>query len=105
MKPALFLIGMAAIAACSPVEMADKVGRRAAESVVLPVVSRGLPGPQAEVATRCIVDNAAAADVQLLARDVGVEAGTSTVMTIQRLAANPGAAACMAQAGITRLGV
>ena len=105
MKPALMLIGIALMTACSPTEVADKVGRRAAESVVLPVVARALPGPQAEVATRCIVDNASAADVQLLARDVGVEAGTSTVMTVQRLASNPATLSCLAQAGISRLAV
>ncbi len=96
---------LAVIAACSPTEMADKVGRRAAESVVLPVVSKSLAGPAADTATRCIVDNASAEDIQLLARDVGVVAGTSTVATIRRLSGSPGPASCMAQAGVPAFGV
>jgi len=89
-----------ALIACSPTDMADKVGRRAAESVVRPVVSKSLTGTMADAATRCIVDNASAEDVQLLARDVGVEAGSSTIATIRRLTGSPGPASCMAGAGV-----
>lgn len=95
---------LAVLAACSPADMADKVGRRAAETVVLPVVSKYLPGPQADAATRCIIDNARAEDIRLLARDVGVVAGSATVATVLRMAAEPATAACLSRAGIARLG-
>lgn len=95
---------LAVLAACSPTDMADKVGRRAAETVVLPVVSKYLPGPQADAATRCIIDNARAEDIRLLARDVGVVAGSATVTTVLRMAAAPATAACLSRAGIARLG-
>jgi hypothetical protein len=90
------------LAACSPTEMADKVGRRAAETVVLPVVADYMSGPQAEIATRCIVDNANAADVQGLAQDVGVGAGSRTVANVKRIAATS-AKACMVAAGLPGL--
>ena len=93
------------LAACSPNDIADKVGRRAAETVVLPVVARYLPGPQADIATRCIVENATAEDIQTLARDVGVEAGTATVATVLRIASNPSAANCLARSGVSQFGV
>jgi len=95
---------VAGLAACSPTDMADKVGRRAAETVVLPVVGKYLPGPQADAATRCIIDTASAADIQLLARDVGVVAGSATVQTVLRIAAQPATTACLTGAGIGALG-
>lgn len=93
-----------ALAACDPAQTADKIGRRAAETVVRPVVDDRLSGPAADAATNCIVSNASAADVQLLARDVGVVAGTQTEATVLRIAREPAAAACLARAGIAPLG-
>lgn len=99
MRPLLGLMLMTGLCACDLAEMADKVGRRAADSVVLPVVSRSLQGPQAQAATQCIVANASAAEVQSLARDVGVEAGTSTVATIAAIASRPDTRDCLGRAG------
>jgi hypothetical protein len=98
-----FLLLAVALTACSPADVADKVGRRAAESVVQPVVGRNLIGGQAAAATRCIVDNASAGDVEALARDYGVEAGTSTVNTVRRIAFQPETLACLTQAGLPAL--
>lgn len=91
------------LAACDPAQVADKVGRRAAESVVLPVVSASLPGPQAQSATICVIENASATEVQALARDVAVEAGTSTVQTIRTIGARPETLACLSRAGLPPL--
>ena len=41
--------------ACSPADLADKAGRRGAETVVRPIVDDYLTGPEADIATRCIV--------------------------------------------------
>ncbi len=94
---------LAGLCACSPTDMADKVGRRAAETVVLPVVSEYLPGPQAQAATTCIVSNASASEVQALARDVAVVAGTSTVDLIFRMVQNPATMACLRNVGLPSL--
>ncbi len=100
--PALLL---ATLTACSPTEVADKVGRRAAESVVLPVVSQYMPGPQAEGVTRCIIDNADAAEIQTLARDIAVNAGSSTVQTVFAIALRPETMTCISSAGLPLLPV
>ena len=86
------------VAACLPTDVADKVGRRAAETVVLPVVAQYLPGQAADATTRCIIENASANDIQSLIRDVGTVAGTSTVATVLGIAARPETAACIAGA-------
>jgi hypothetical protein len=91
------------IAACSPTDVADKVGRRAAETVVLPVVSDYMTGPEAEVVTRCIVENASAAEVRQLSRDVAVVAGTATVDLIFRMAQTPATAECLQASGMPPL--
>ncbi len=105
MKHALFLsLAVLALAACDPAQMADKAGRRAAETVVRPVVGNYLSGAQADAATSCIVENASADDVKLLARDIGVEAGSATVANVLRIAAQPNTLACLARAGVPPLG-
>jgi hypothetical protein len=88
------------LAACSPTDVADKMGRRAAASVVMPVVSANMPSGPAQAATNCIVENATAAEVQALARDIAVVAGTSTRATIRAIALRPEAQACFAASGV-----
>lgn len=88
------------LAACSPQDMADKIGRRAAASVVMPVVSASMPAGPAQAATACIVDNADAVEVQALARDVAVTAGSSTKATIRAIALRPEAQSCFAARGV-----
>jgi hypothetical protein len=92
-----------AIAACSPTDVADKVGRRAAETVVLPVVSDYMTGPEAQAVTSCIIENASADEIQSLTRDVGVVAGTSTVDLILRIASRPESSNCMTAKGLPLL--
>jgi len=91
------------LAACDPQEVADKAMRRAAESVVTPVVNRDMPAGPAQSATACILDAASGAEIQGLARDVGVEAGTLTVQTIRSIAQRPAARGCFAAAGVPPL--
>lgn len=88
------------LAACSPEDVADKIGRRTAETVVAPIVDDRLTGVQADAATRCVVANATAAEVQSLARDVGVIAGTSTEATVWAIVARSETQSCLAAAGV-----
>ncbi len=88
------------LAACSPQDVADKIGRRTAESVVRPIVDDRLSGAQADAATACVVRNASAAEVQALVRDVGVYAGTSTEATVWAIVARPETQACLAASGV-----
>jgi hypothetical protein len=93
-------IAVLLLAACDPAAVADKAVRRTAESVVTPVANADMPAEVAEAASRCIVGAATPDEARLLARDVGVEAGTSTTATIRAIALRPEAQACFAASGV-----
>lgn len=103
MKKFTFLIALVVLAGCDPREVADKAVRRAAETVVMPVVNRDMPSGPAQVATACILDAATGAEIEALARDVGVEAGTLTVASIRSIALRPAAQGCFAASGVPPL--
>ena len=88
------------LAACDPQEVADKAVRRAAHDVVFPVVNRDMPAGPAEDATNCILDAADMPELRMLARDLGVEAGTQTKENIRNLALRPAAQSCFAAHGV-----
>jgi hypothetical protein len=98
------LASVVGLAACDPGELADKAVRRTAASVVFPVVNLDMPAGPAQAATDCILTAASPDEARLLARDVGVEAGTSTKATIRDIALRPGTQACFAAAGVPPLG-
>lgn len=100
MKPLPLLLVFATLAACSPQKVADDVTRRTARTVVYPVVNLYMPGPQAEKATTCIVDNATDEDLKLLLRDVGTRAGTSTIANVKAIGRRQPAAECIAVQGL-----
>ena len=103
MRLLLPLAAMVLLVACDPAELADKAVRRTAETVVQPVLARELPGPVADAATQCVLDAAAPEEMRALARDVGVEAGSQTIVNIRNLASRPSAAACFAARGVPPL--
>ena len=76
---------------------------RGAYTVVYPVVNIDLPGEPARLATNCILDAASESELQLLARDVGVEAGSSTKATIRTIALRPEAQSCFAANGVPQV--
>lgn len=98
-RPLALVAGLLALAACSPQQVADDITRQAAESVVLPVVGEVMPAAQAQGATACILQNATIEETRMLARDVGVEAGTSTVDNILIIAGRPGTLDCFRTIG------
>ncbi len=88
------------LAACDPAELVDSALKRTAFSVVNPVVNIDMPAEPARKATNCILDAASQEELKLLARDVGVEAGTATKATIREIALRPAAQACYAANGV-----
>lgn len=90
----VMVVALLALAGCDPQSVVDKAVARTAESVIAPVV-----GP---VAARCIVENGSPQELRAIAVDVGVEAGTSTVANIQRIARRPETLACIAQGALGR---
>jgi len=97
------LTALVFLSACDPQALTDKAVRRAAESVILPVVNVDMPAGPAQAATGCILDAASLGEQQGLARDLGVEAGTLTVQTIRSIAQRPAARGCFAAAGVPPL--
>ncbi|SNX69513.1 hypothetical protein SAMN05878503_10477 [Cereibacter ovatus] len=100
---AAVLLSALVLAACNPQDVADSVGRKAARTVVVPVVQMYLPDAAAEGVATCIVQNATADEVKALARDIGVRAGTSTVRTVQTIAARPETVRCLRTSGLPLL--
>lgn len=100
MRLACALAAIVLLAACDPGELADSAVRRAASSVVFPVVNIDMPAGPAQAATDCILNAATEDERRLLARDVGVEAGSSTKATIREIAFRPAAQACFAANGV-----
>jgi hypothetical protein len=88
-------LAVLALAACDPQVVVDKAVARTAEAVIAPVM-----GPQA---ARCIVDNGSPDELQAIARDIGVEAGTLTVANIMKIARRPETLACFAASGAVPL--
>jgi hypothetical protein len=91
------------LSACDPGELVDSALKRTAYTVVFPVVNIDMPGDPARKATNCILDASSEAELKLLARDVGVEAGSSTKATIREIAVRPAAQACFAANGVPPL--
>jgi hypothetical protein len=102
---ALGVFALLLLAACDPQLVADKVLARTAESVVQPVLAREMNGVQADAATRCVIQSADPYEIEQLARDVGVSAGSSTVATIRAISLRPATAACFAANGVPPLKV
>jgi hypothetical protein len=96
----LFLAAGVGLSACDPGELVDSALRRTAFSVVNPVVNIDMPAEPARLATNCILDAASQEELKLLARDVGVEAGTATRATIRDIAIRPAAQSCYAANGV-----
>lgn len=96
----LGLLALAILGACDPAELVDSALRRTAYPVVFPVTNVSMPAEPARLATNCILDAATPEELKLLARDVGVEAGTATKATIRTIALRPGAQSCFAANGV-----
>jgi hypothetical protein len=103
MRVLVAVLAVGLVSACDPGELADKAVRRTASSVVFPVVNLDMPAAPAQTATECILNSASPDELRLLARDVGVEAGTSTKATIRDIALRPTAQACFAAAGVPQV--
>lgn len=100
MNPALLLPLALLLAACSPQTVADNVNRRAARSVVVPVLQNYMTAPQAEAAADCVIVNATPAELAALARDVGVRAGSLTVQNVVTVVRRPATGECMRARGV-----
>lgn len=88
----LSALALALLAACDATGLVDSAMARTAEQVAAPVIGAG--------AARCLVENATPEETQALARDIGVEAGTSTRARIAAILSRPGTMDCLARHNI-----
>jgi hypothetical protein len=99
------MVLLATLSACSPAEIATDVTRKAARTVVLPVVTATTPAPANELATDCIIANASNAELNDLARDIGNRAGTLTEQNIRTILSRPTTQACIAGKGLAPVAI
>lgn len=81
------------LAACSPQVVVDKTIARTAEVVISPVTGAAV--------ARCVVDHAEPVELEVLARDVGVRAGTRTIAIIRGILDRPDTQTCLTRAHLT----
>ena len=91
------------VSACAETQQAvDGVARDAAKSTVSKALTTRFPAvPAAAVTpfTDCVIDNASAREIGLLARDAVVGVSDSTVQLITDVIARPDTTKCIATAG------
>ncbi|MBT8424052.1 MAG: hypothetical protein HKN98_09700 [Silicimonas sp.] len=87
------------VAACTPA-MQDEVARDAARTAVRPVLARNFPGVPLEPATDCVINNATANEILVLAADAVTGPTASTVEVVGNIAARPGTIECLAREGL-----
>ena len=98
-RPLLILALVAPLAACTPT-MQDELARDAARTAVRPVLERNFPGVPLEPATDCVINNATANEILVLAGDAVTGPTASTVEVVSRIAARPGTIECLAREGL-----
>ena len=86
-------LSLLALTACNPQKAVDQVVARTAESVIAPVTGAAV--------ARCVVDHAEPVELEVLARDVGVRAGTRTVAIIRGILDRPDTQKCLTRANLT----
>jgi hypothetical protein len=88
-----FAVLLLALAACDPQVMVDKTIANTAQVVVSDMIG-------SEAAT-CVVNHADPAELAVLARDVGVRAGTRTKAIVRGILARPDTQTCLTRAKVT----
>ena len=93
-------LALSFLAACTP-EMKDRFARDAAKSAVRPVLEEQFPGIPLEPATNCIIDNASAEEILVLAGDAATGPTASTAEIVGRIATRPAAVECLLREGLS----
>jgi len=91
MKRIAFLL--LTLAACDPQQVVDKTIARTAENVIANVTGAAV--------ANCVVAKAQPAELELLARDIGVHAGTRTNAVIRGILDRQETKTCLTRHGLT----
>ena len=97
-KRFLMLLAAALVAACAQTQ--DEIARDAAKQAVRPVLAERFPGVPLEPATDCVIDNASAREILILAADAVTGPTASTVEIVLGIVQRPATIQCLAEDGL-----
>ncbi len=93
------LVLILALAACTPAQQ-DDLARNAARQAVRPVLAENFPGVPLEPAIDCVINNAGASEILVLAADAVTGPTASTVEIVANIIARPETITCLATEGL-----
>lgn len=93
----LSFLALVALAACAVNQ--DTLAREAARQAIRPVLAERFPGVPLEPATDCLIDNATANEIVVLAADAVTGPTASTVEMVTRIVQRPATIECLVREG------
>lgn len=100
MRIVLAVTAVLSLSACMQTDLVDDVSRRAAKSVVNPILAQRLPGVPTEPMTDCVIDNATSGEILTLARAAAIGIQPDTYDTVLGIAKRPETIQCIATNGL-----
>lgn len=91
------------LAGCNAADVTTDFSRKAAKSVINPIVAQKFPGVPLEPTTDCIIDNANSAELFALASAAATGPKDSTIQTVTDISRRPDTLKCMAKTGLPGL--
>ena len=92
-------IALLALAACTSAQQ-DSLAQDAAKQAVRPILEERFPGVPLEPATDCVIENATAQEILVLAADAVTGPTASTVEVTTRILSRPETIRCLAEDGL-----
>ncbi len=92
-------IALIALAACTSAQQ-DSLAQDAAKQAVRPILEERFPGVPLEPATDCVIENATAQEILVLAADAVTGPTASTVEVTTRILSRPETIRCLAEDGL-----
>ena len=93
------VISLAALTACTAAQQ-DTLAQDAAKRAVRPILAERFPGVPLEPATDCVIENATAQEILVLAADAVTGPTASTVEDTTRILSRPETIRCLAEDGL-----
>ncbi len=93
------VISFAALTACTAAQQ-DTLAQDAAKRAVRPILAERFPGVPLEPATDCVIENATAQEILVLAADAVTGPTASTVEVTTRILSRPETIRCLAEDGL-----
>ncbi|MFT5001661.1 MAG: hypothetical protein ACI875_002674 [Planctomycetota bacterium] len=99
MRVLLSSLAVLLLAGCLGQDIANDVARDQAKGVVTPMVQERFPGLPADEISDCIIDNASAQEILIIAKAAVVGADSETSKTVVSILGRKGTLTCVAKSG------